>query len=47
MSLVNFGMVTKRITIPILKRLKNVLTSLMFPFTTIYTTLAKLELIMI
>lgn len=40
MSLVNFGMVTKRITIPILKRLKNVLTSLMFPFTTIYTRLA-------
>ena len=47
MSLVNFGMVTRRITIPILKRLKNVLTSSMFPSTTIYTTLAQRELIMI
>ena len=40
MSLVNFGMVTKRKIISILKRLKNVLTSSMFPSTTIYTRLA-------
>ena len=30
-----------------LEKIENVLTSLMFPFTTIYTTLAQLELIMI